>query len=315
MNRAPVRFELAALAAVVVLSGAIAARQQPAQPSLYVTSAADALVTEGLALAAPAGPAAAEFVDVPAPSVRNAPNSGYAQATLAPWVESNGWRFQRGVRKARYSKLPKGASLIAAAEAFAYGVDAILDPDSADVHELGALLRFLKSRAQPQMPAMANIGVVDDGSAALPEALNMLTRRNLLYRIVSKPERDLDLTVQLGTRDFPKEIAANPSDFAARVREKLGDDKRLVRIFGSNTTIARLTGDASRGRLYLLSYSRTRAQEELRIRLRGRWQPTGVAAHGAAASKAADVQHVDNATEFTVPAFNTIAIVDLGRTR
>ena len=34
---------------------------------------------------------------------------------------------------------------------------------------------------------MANIGVVEDKSPALDEVLNMLTRRNLLYRVVPRP--------------------------------------------------------------------------------------------------------------------------------
>ena len=38
------------------------------------------------------------------------------------------------------------------------------------------------------MLAMANIGIVDDGSPAMEEVLNMLTRRNLLYRVVTAPD-------------------------------------------------------------------------------------------------------------------------------
>ena len=101
---------------------------------------------------------------------------------------------------------------------------------------------------------MANIGIVDDHSPAMDEVLNMLTRRNLLYRVVPARDRQLDITVQLGTKDFPKESADNPSDFAARVRAKLGDDRRLVRLYGATTIIAHLTGDGKHARLYLLNY-------------------------------------------------------------
>ena len=69
------------------------------------------------------------------------------------------------------------------------------------------------------------------------------------------------MNVQLGTPDFPAEAAANPYEFAARVRAKLGDDKRLVRLYGTSTVIARLTGDKSRARLYLLSFSSRRQQD------------------------------------------------------
>ena len=47
-------------------------------------------------------PDASTYIDVPAPSLQPMPNDGYAQVTLAPWVQSNGWRFMRGLRKAVY---------------------------------------------------------------------------------------------------------------------------------------------------------------------------------------------------------------------
>ena len=265
---------------------------------------------QGLARPPPDG-AQAEFREVPAPALRNAPNSGYAQATLAPWVESNGWRFQRGLQKASYATLPAGAAPLAAAEAFAFGVDAVLNPDPADVRELGNVLGFLKKQEQPPWPALANVGVIDDGSPEMGEVLNMLTRRNLLYRVVTKPDRQLDLTVQLGTTDFPK--SANPSDLAARVRDKLGDDKRLVRVYGTTTAIARLTGDGRRLRLFLLSYSRNRLQQDVRVRLLGRFRPVTSAAYSGAAPEPTltDVENPGASTEFTLPMFTTIAIIDL----
>jgi hypothetical protein len=289
------------------------AGQAARAPRLYVTDAGAALVAQGLALAAPHGPEAAEFREVPAPALRNAPNSGYAQATLAPWVESNGWRFQRGLDKASYARLPAGAAPLAAAEAFAFGVDAVLNPDPADVKELGNVLGFLKRQEQPPWPALANIGLVDDGSAEMGEVLNMLTRRNLLYRVVAQPDRRLNLTVQVGTADFPKSALTNPSDFAARVRDKLGDDKRLVRLYGTNSTIARLTGDGRRVRLFLLSYSRNRIQQDIHVRLLGRFRPAASAVYsgGAPEPKLTDVEYPSGTTEFVLPMFNTIAIFDL----
>jgi hypothetical protein len=134
--------------------------------------------------------------------------------------------------------------------------------------------------------------------------------------VVSAPDRKLDLTVQLGSQDFPKEAAENPSDFAARVRAKLGDDRRLVRLYGTSTTIARLTGDGKRVRLYLLSYGRSRGQgggqQTIRIRVLGRYVPAHFAAYGSATdAKLTDVENPGNTTEFSVPAFNICAIVDL----
>jgi hypothetical protein len=303
--------------AVAVLACVIAAAAQVDRGAgqLYVTDTAAALVSEGLAQRASEVGGTGAFQEVPAPSLRNVPNSGYAQVTLAPWVESNGWRFQRGVTKANYATLPRGTAPLAAAEAFAYGVDAILNADAEDVQELGSLLRFLKAHPQPgdsRLGPLANIGIVDDGSLEAGEALNMLTRRNLLYRIVSQPDKTVDLNIQIGGRDFPKQSLANPSDFAARVREKLGDDRRLVRVYGTNTAIARLTGDGQRMRFILLSYSRNRLQQDVRIRLLGRHQPAAFAAFGAAPdAKLVDIEHVGPATEFSLPSFSTIAIVDL----
>jgi hypothetical protein len=303
---------IVAVVACAVLYGADASSR------LYVTAAAARLVEENLAAAAPAGDEAAAFQEVTAPGV--GARRGQAQATEAPWLDLNGWRYERGLRKAHYARLPAGSAPLAAAEAFAYGVDAILNPDPADVDELGQMLRFLKAQEQPQMPALANVAIVDDGSPLLGEVLNLLTRRNLLYRVVSAPEPGL-VTVSLGSSDFPRETARNPSDFAARVREKIGDDNRLVRVYGTSTVIARLTGDKERSRLFLLAYSsnrrragRSQLQQHVRIRLLGHHEPVAWAGYGAPSdSRLMDVALVGNATEFTLPPFSTVAIVETRR--
>jgi hypothetical protein len=295
---------------------------------LYVTSVASNIVEQGLAAPAPDGPVAATFERVNAPSIRVRNNE--AQATTSPWVDANAWRFQRGMKKANYEKLPAGSAVLAAAEAFTFNVDAILNPDPVDIPELARFLGFLKSQERAPLPMLANIGVVDDRSPQMDEVLNMLTRRNLLYRVVSAQDSKLDLTVQLGSRDFPNESAVDPSDFAARVRAKLGDDKRLVRLYGTSTVIAHLTGDGKHAQLYLLSYatgggrgqgggagrgqqgSRGGGGQAIRIRLLGLYQPVKFAGYGAAdGAKLMDVENPGNTTEFSVPAFTTLAIIDL----
>jgi hypothetical protein len=282
----------------------------------YLTSAAAGLVEQGLGAPAPAGADADGFQEVSAPGVQFKPNQ--AQATLAPWITSNGWRFQRGVTRANYSKLPPGSATLAAAEAFTYGVEAILNPDPADVQDLGRMLTLLKAQNRPRLPVMANLAIVDDRSPEMGEVLNLLTRRNLLYRVVAAPDRTL-LTVQVGGPDFPRESAKNPSDFAARVREKIGDDKRLVRVFGTSTVVAHLTGDRAQGRLFLLAYGGNRrgqaqAQQNVRIRVLGRYTPASFAAFGAAPdAKLIDVDNPENSTEFSLPPFTTFAVVDLKR--
>jgi hypothetical protein len=275
---------------------ALAAEGDPKRSNVYVKPAAP--------------PDAAEFKEVESPGIQFQPSQ--AQATPAPWIDSNAWRFQRGIRKANYAKLAAGAAPLAAAEAFVFHVDAILNPDPADAAELERMLAFLKAQDQPDLPAKANIGVLDDGSDTMAEVLNMLTRRNLLYRVVTKADPKLDLNVRLGSPDFPKEAAQDPSDFAARVRARLGDDKRMVRLYGTNTAIAHLTGDTRRARLFLLSYSRNRIQQSIRVRVAGRYKPVKFAAYRAEPnSQLLDVDNPGNATEFSIPQFSTIAIIDL----
>ncbi len=301
--------------AAALTCGALPAGWQ-GRTRFYVTSVASSLVSEGLATPAPSGAEAAAFQRVPAPGVQFKPN--VARATNVAWIDSNGWRFQRGIRKANYAKLPAGAAPLAAAEAFAFDVDAILNPDPGDVKDLGQILRFLNANDQPSLPLMANIGIIDDGSPRMAELLNLLTRRNLLYRIVSTRDPALDLTIQLGTKEFPSEAAANPYEFAAMVRAKLGDDKRLVRLYGTDTVIARLTGDRTRARLYLLSYAGRRRQQQrgnpqaIRVRVLGNYQPAKLAAYDAEPDAAmTDIRNTSTATEFWVPDFNVVAIIDL----
>src|SRR5688572_2383562 len=301
--------------ATVVTHGLLArAAMQPAAPSkLYLTAAASSLVEQGLAAAAPAGPDAASYQEIPSPGVRYLPN--VARATNVPWIDSNGWRFARGIRKVSYTKVPAGSASLAAAEAFVFDVDAIINPDPKDLEDLEKMLRFLKANEQAPLPDMVNIAVVDSPSPLFNEVLNLLTRRNLLYKVVPAPDRTVDLNVQLGTPDFPAEAAANPYEFAARVRAKLGDDKRLVRLYGTDRVIARLTGDKSRARLFLLSFGSRRQQnagaqagapsarleragvEAIRVRVQGRYQPEKFAVFGAdPEAKLGDLRHPGTTT-------------------
>jgi hypothetical protein len=296
------------------IANAGSAGAQDGRGRFYVTSVASILVQRGLARPLPGDSEAAAFEKIPPPRLEFRPD--VSQATSAPWIDSNGSRFQRGIKKANYATLPAGSAALAAAEAFTFDVQAILNPDAADVEPLGNMLQFLKGREQPALPVMANIGVVDDRSPEMSEILNLLTRRNLLYRVVAAPDRTLNLTVQLGTPEFPRDAAANPYEFATRVRAKLGDDNRLVRLYGTSTVIAHLTGDKTRARLYLLSYGGNRRQQRgqgsIRVRLLGRYEPTAFAAFEAEPdAKLTDIEHPGSTTEFSVPGFVACATVDL----
>jgi hypothetical protein len=248
------------------------------------------------------------YTKVPPPGMKMRADVG--AATSIPWVDSNGWRYRRGVTRAYYATLPPGSAPLAAAEAYAYGVEAVLASDRADTTVLGNMLRFLQSIPPAQLPPMANIGVIDDGSPLLGEVLNLLTRRNLLYRIVKEKDPKLDLIVELGTEQFPKASAANPSDFAARVREKLSDEKRLLRVYNTSTVIGYLTGDGSRARLHLLNYAR-RPAKDVHIRIRDAYSKVRLQDSTDAQMQAMDISKHRGGTEFRIPSLQTYSIVDL----
>jgi hypothetical protein len=162
------------------------------------------------------------------------------------------------------------------------------------------------------MPVLANIGVIDDKSEALDEVLNLLGRRNLLYKIVSKPEPGLDVNIRIGSPQYPAEAASDPNGFAARVREQLSDSKRLVRVYGSYTVLAHLTGERDRARLHLLNYGR-RPARDLRVRVRGSFEQVRLADSTDTAQQAKDVAIQDGGTEVTVPLLQTYSIIDFER--
>jgi len=97
-----------------------------------------------------------------------------ASATRVPWVDANGWRFEREPGLAFFCDAPAGSAALAAAEAFAYGAKAAIRAAPEDLAPFARMLKFLAEIEQPRMPAMANIGVVDDGSETMGEVLNLL---------------------------------------------------------------------------------------------------------------------------------------------
>lgn len=248
------------------------------------------------------------YTKVPPPNIRMRMNE--ASATTVPWIDSNASRYMRGVKKAFYAKLPAGSAPLAAAEAFAYGVDAILEPAPDDKQALDAMLEFSRRMDAPRMPMLANIGIVDDGSPEMAEVLNLLSRRNLLYRVVTAPDPKLDLNIRIGSEQYPRDAVSNPNDFAARVREKLTDDKRLVRLFNTYTVIVNLTGENSRARLHVLNYAR-RPVKDIRVRVLGEYKQVKLHEAADANMAAQDIVVADHGTEFTIPQIATYAVIDL----
>ncbi len=106
--------------------------------------------------------------------------------------------------------------------------------------------------------------------------------------------------MQIGTKEFPKEDAADPFAFATLVRQKLTDEKRLLRLYGSDVVLGRLNGDATRVRVHLINYGGGKV-DGLRVRVRGEYAHGTLAAFGIQNAALADYGVADGGTEFTIP--------------
>jgi hypothetical protein len=131
-----------------------------------------------------------------------------ASATRVPWVDANGWRFEREPGRSFFYDAPPDSAALAAAEAFAHGVVAAIRAVPEDLAPFARMLRFLGQIGQPRLPLMANIGVIDDGSDTMAEVLNLLARHNLLFHVIPSADPKYDLNIH----NVPK--AANPYEFA-----------------------------------------------------------------------------------------------------
>jgi len=237
-----------------------------------------------------------------------------ASATRAPWLDANGWRIMRQPEGKFYYDAPGKQSALAAAEAFCYGGGALIRTDVDGLKPLAQMLEFLRGHNDDPMPAVADIGFVDDGTPAAGEVKNLLVRSNLLFRIVSAPDPKLKLNVKLGTKDYSMEEAKNPTVLSHLVRSNLTDEKRTVRIYGSQVVVARLTGTNGHLRLQLLNYGApSRKVDGVRIRVLGRYQNHKLAVEGSPDEKLLDYTVEPNATEFTLRELNTYAVIDLSR--
>ncbi len=257
-----------------------------------------------------------ELEKLPAPGVRwRMRDVNTASATRAPWVDANGWRFLRHPGRKYLYDLPSGAAALAAAEAFAYAADALLRIDPEDLKAFGSMLAFLKGLDEiPGLMPAANIAVIDNGSPLLPEGLNLLVRRNLLFRVVNAPDPQADLNVQIGSPEFPAAEAGDPVAFAAKARKLLTDQKRLLRIYGSEVVLGRVLRGADHARIHLLNYGGEKV-EGLRVRVRGSYDVRRIAVFGHADAKPKDYVNENGATEFSIPEMGVYAVVDLRTSR
>jgi len=238
-------------------------------------------------------------VKLPTPSVNY--RTDQASATRVPWLNSNGWRFLRQPSARFYYDAPGNAAALAAAEAFAFGANALIRTDAEGIKPLGEMLAYLANLPDFEGTPVADFGVIDDGSPVVGEVMNLLVRNNLLFKIVPSLDPQLNLTVLLKAKEIDPRITV----VVQQIRSDLTDEKRSVRIYGSAIVIARLTSAAEGVRVHLLNYAATRPVQGIRVRILGRYPK-----HGA------DLQDftVDsNATEFTVPELKIYSAIDLKR--
>ena len=241
--------------------------------------------------------------------------AGTASATRAPWVDSNGSRFLRKPAGKFIYELPKGKAQLAAAESYVYQVNARLRIAPEDSARLGSMLTFLKKIPDvPGLKQAVNIAVIDTGSKTIPEVVNLMVRRNLLCRVVSAPDPFVDLNVRIGSAEFPEAAAANPVAVADEARTMLTDRKRLLRIYGTETVIARLYTADGAARIHLLNYASS-SVAGVRVRVRGLYQDIRLSAFGFEGAQPEDVVVSGDATEFTVPEMGPYAVVDLKKSK
>lgn len=247
---------------------------------------------------------------------RLAGRTDVASATQRPWIDLNGWRFVRKpTGKFLYDLGAKGAgqAALAIAEAFAYQADAIIkidSPDLADLKAAGRMLVLLRTLTRVNLSPIEDIGFIEDGTPASNEVMNLLTRRNLLFRIVSTPEPRFRVNVKLGSKEYPRAEASDPNAFALKVRHQLGDENRSLRLYGTEVVIGRLTGDAVHSQLHLVNYS-GREVEGLRVRVRGRYSKGQFKTFGIDQAGPEDFVVDDGASEFTIPRLGVYALIDL----
>ena len=242
------------------------------------------------------------------------PRPGLASPTRSPWIVANGWRFTRHPGTKHVYDVPAGKAALAAAEVVAYGADAVLRVDPADLADLGGMLAFLETLPPVDLPAVSDFAIVDDGSVMTAEVMNLLARRNLLFQVVQTPTTRFPINIRIGTPAYPREEAADPSGFAQKIRRELTDEQRSLRVYGSEVVICRLTADAGRTRLHLINYG-GREIEGLRVRLRGAYGDGEAYVAGAGRLALEDRVVSGEATEFTIPRIATYAVVDLRNPR
>lgn len=264
-----------------------------------------ALILPSLLAAGAEPPSDAVKLNEPRVQMRN----NEASATRSPWIDANGWRILRSPAAKFVYRVKGEAAALAAAEAFTYGTGAVISADAPGADAFAKMLEFIKTIPQVDLPPVADFGVVDDGSDATGELLNLLTRMNLLYKVGKNPDPKFQVNVRIGTKEYPGEEMQNPSVAAHKIRSQLGDDNRSLRLYGSEVVVGRLTAGPGRARVFLLNYA-GRPALGVRVRIRGAYSKGEDRIFGSD-SHLTDLTQDGPATEFSIPELRTLAVIDL----
>jgi len=252
----------------------------------------------------------AKTVKIPGPTVSFAGN--VASPSRTPWITLNGWRYLRDPHATFEVTASGDGAALAIAEAFSYGASAAIRCDRAGLGPLGEMMQFLRSVGDSDLPALANLGYVDDGSPESGEFMNMLVRRNLLFKIVRQPDPSLAVNVKIGEQQYPRSEASNPKLLTEKVRAQVTDGKRLLRVYGTDVVVGRLLGEGNAARLYLINYGGPQYPVPgLRIHVAGEFRSQHATQSGTDPAILQDVSVRDGATEFTIPKLTIFAVIDL----
>jgi len=233
-----------------------------------------------------------------------------AGATAAPWVNANGWRFLLNPDRAFQSDATGPALPLAMAEAFVWGGNVWFRVSDAERPVFDRTLSFFKALPKHGLAPSAQIGVWNDGTSEAGEVLKLLIRRNLMAAPATAPGNTSALMVKLDTPEFPRESAKNPAAFAAGVRSLLGDDNRLLRVYGTDVVVGRLESGNGFARVHLVNYS-NRDVQGARIRVLGHFRLESYRALDQPEVRPQDFSVSAGATEFTIPSLTRYAVIDL----
>jgi hypothetical protein len=230
-------------------------------------------------------------------------------------VNSNGWQFIRQPNATFYYDVKGDAAALAAAEAFCYGANAMVQTDASGLKAFAEMSKFLATLNSSQGAAVADIGFVDDGSPPSGEVMNLLVRDNLLFKIVRDQDPHVKVTVRIGSKEYPTEVAKNPDVLAHKIRANLTDVKRTIRIYGTSVVVARITEESGVLRLQLLNYGSVAGTrvDAFRIRVLGHYSKAQLHSFKGAGDQVSEYSQEPGATEFTVPELKVYAAIDLSK--